>query len=206
MTPYELHVIDPAFFETLYRSDGRWDKYSWTYDAFGAKSSTIFGSGTQLTSSCCCISSRVVGAFALCLLTGHDAHKARRRAIAPFFSKSNVVARQDLLRRNIDKLCQRISKLDGTAFNLGAAISAVARDNANEFIVGKAYNELDLEDFGIGLSISSQGAGTFWRTTKHVRWFGPAMRAMPIHWAEKVADEHTKSFLRYLQVNYHHRP
>ncbi|EEQ29552.1 cytochrome P450 [Microsporum canis CBS 113480] len=115
------------------------------------------------------------------------------------FSKSNVVARQDLLRRNIDKLCQRISKLNGTAFNLGAAISAVARDNANEFIVGKAYNELDLEDFGIGLSISSQGAGTFWRTTKHVRWFGPAMRAMPIHWAEKVADEHTKSFLRYLQ-------
>ncbi|KAM5432645.1 hypothetical protein McanMca71_007380 [Microsporum canis] len=174
ISPYELHVIDPAFFETLYRSDGRWDKYSWTYDAFGAKSSTIFGSG-------------------------HDAHKARRRAIAPFFSKSNVVARQDLLRRNIDKLCQRISKLNGTAFNLGAAISAVARDNANEFIVGKAYNELDLEDFGIGLSISSQGAGTFWRTTKHVRWFGPAMRAMPIHWAEKVADEHTKSFLRYLQ-------
>jgi hypothetical protein len=46
ISPYELHVIDPAFFDTLYRTDGRWNKYSWTYDAFGAKGSTIFGSGT----------------------------------------------------------------------------------------------------------------------------------------------------------------
>lgn len=101
----------------------------------------------------------------------------------------------------MNKLCQRISKLAGTHFNLGAAISAFTRDVANDFIVGKTYNELDLEDFGIGLSIASQGAGVFWRTTKHIRWFGPAMRAIPIGWAMKVADEGTKSFLRYLQVS-----
>lgn len=96
-------------------------------------------------------------------------------------------------------MCKRISKLSGTTFNLGAAISAFTRDTANEYIVGKEYNELDLEDFGIGLSIASQGAGVFWRTTKHVRWFGPAIRAMPIQWAMKMADEGTQSFLRYLQ-------
>jgi cytochrome P450 len=65
--------------------------------------------------------------------------------------------------------------------------------------VGKEYNELDLDDFGYGLSIASQGAGMFWRTTKHIRWFGPAIKAMPIDWAMKAADESTKSFLRYLQ-------
>ncbi|KAF2105429.1 cytochrome P450 [Lophiotrema nucula] len=174
ISPYELHVIDPAFFETIYRTDGRWHKYSWTYDAFGVNSSTIFSSD-------------------------HDAHKARRRTIAPFFSKPNVLARQETLRRNLDKLCQRISQLAGTTCNLGAAISAFTRDNANEYIIGKAYNELDAEDFGIDLSIASQGSGVLWRTTKHVRWFGPAMRAMPIDWAMKAADEGTKSFLRYLQ-------
>jgi hypothetical protein len=103
----------------------------------------------------------------------------------------------------MDKLCQRISKLAGTNFNLGAAISAFTRDNANEFILGKSYNELELEDFGIGLSIASQGAGGFWRTTKHVRWFGPAIRAIPVGWAMKVADDGTQAFLRYLQVSYH---
>jgi hypothetical protein len=70
--------------------------------------------------------------------------------------------------------------------------------------VGKNYNELDREDFGIGLSIASQGAGVFWRTTKHVRWFGPSLRAIPIAWAMKSADEGTKSFLQYLQASDHH--
>ena len=99
-------------------------------------------------------------------------------------------------------LCQRISKLIGTTINLGVAVSAFAQDNANEFILDKASNKLDLEDFGIELTIASQGAGRGWRTTKHVRWFGPAMRMMPINWAMKVADEGTKAFLRYLQVRY----
>lgn len=45
ISPHELHVIDPAFFETLYRQDGRWDKPAWTYDAFGAKVSTVFCTG-----------------------------------------------------------------------------------------------------------------------------------------------------------------
>ncbi|CAJ2512361.1 Uu.00g053760.m01.CDS01 [Anthostomella pinea] len=124
ISPYELHVIDPGFFETLYCMEGRWDKYGWTYDAFGAKGSTVFGS---------------------------------------------------------DKLCQRISTLEGATSNLGAAVSAFSRDSANKYIMGKEYNELDLEDFGIGLSIASQGAGVFWHTTKH------------------VADEGTKAFLRYVQ-------
>jgi cytochrome P450 len=174
ISPHELHVIDPAFYKTLYRNDGRWHKHAWTYDAFGAPNSTIFGSN-------------------------HETHKARRRAIAPLFSKQHVEAQQEILRRNIDKLCGRISNLAGTTFNLGAAISAFTRDSANEFIVGKEYNELDLNDFGIGLSIAWSGAGAFWRMTKHVPWFGPALKAMPIEWAMKAADEGTLSFLRYLQ-------
>lgn len=167
-------MADPAFFDTLYRLDGRWDKYPWTYDAFGARDSTVFGSG-------------------------HDAHKLHRRSIAPFFSKQNIWARQDLMNENVDKLCHRIARLSGTTFNLGAAISAFTRDNANKFILGKDYNELELDDFGIGLSNASHGAGGFWRTTKHIRWFGPLLKAMPISWAMKSADEGTRAFLRFMQ-------
>lgn len=102
----------------------------------------------------------------------------------------------------MDKLTNRIETLadSGTTFNLGAAASAFTRDIANEYITGKEYKELDLEDWGIGLSISSQGAGVFWRTTKHVRWFGPTLRSIPIDWVMKTADEGTQQFLRYLQV------
>jgi len=31
--------------------DGRWDKYAWTYDAFGAKNSTLFGTGMDTVTS-----------------------------------------------------------------------------------------------------------------------------------------------------------
>ena len=117
------------------------------------------------------------------------------------FSKAKVAARQDIIDKNVDKLCERTSALAGTTFNLGAATSAFTRDIANEFILGKEYNELDMEEFNLGLSVSSAGAGTFWRTTKFIRWFGPALKAIPIDWVMKSADENTKSFLRYLQVS-----
>ncbi|KAJ4422561.1 hypothetical protein N0V82_002789 [Gnomoniopsis sp. IMI 355080] len=175
ISPHELHIIDPAFFDKLYRQDGHWDKPAWNYDAFGGKVSTIF-----------CID--------------HATHRMRRHAIAGFFSKAKVAARQDLVQRNIDKLCGRIAEFPETAvFNLGAAISAFTRDTAHEFITGKQYNELDEKDFGVLLSHASQGGGMMWRTTKHVRWFGPTIRSLPISWVMKSGDEGIKAFLRYLQ-------
>ncbi|KAL2199470.1 cytochrome P450 [Corynascus similis CBS 632.67] len=174
ISPHELHVSDPAFYEKLYRMDGRWDKYAWTYDAFGASFSTLFGSD-------------------------HDIHKARRAAIAPLFSKAKIVARQDIIRKNVDKLCRRVANLVGTTFNLGAAISAFSRDIANEFVLNKEYNELDVEDFNIGLSIPVSGAGTLWRTTKFIRWFGPTLHAIPTGLVLKMVGESTKSFLQYLK-------
>lgn len=80
-------------------------------------------------------------------------------------------------------------------------MSAYTRDTANEFIVGKQYNELDEREFGVTLSHASQGGGIMWRTTKHIRWFGPTLRSIPIDWVMKSADDGTKAFLRYLQVS-----
>lgn len=129
----------------------------------------------------------------------HDSHKIRRRAIAPFFSKPNVLARQDMLQRYVDKLCSRISDHRGSTFNLGAAISAFVRDVTNEYILGKTYNDLELDDFGVAISIASHGGGTFWRATKHIRWFGPLVKAIPVGVTMRLAGGGTKAFLRFLQ-------
>ncbi|KAI4604035.1 hypothetical protein KJ359_000162 [Pestalotiopsis sp. 9143b] len=69
--------MDPTFFEQLYRQEGRWDKYAWAYDAFSAQGAII------------CTAS-------------HDLHKARRQPLNRFFSKANVVARQDIIYRNVE--------------------------------------------------------------------------------------------------------
>lgn len=125
----------------------------------------------------------------------------RRQAIASFFSKAKVAGRQDLIQRNVDKLCNRIADfIDVADFNLGAAVSAFTRDTAHEFITGKQYNELDEEEFGIELSHASQGGGIMWRTTKHIRWFGPTIKGLPFSFVMKSGDEGIKAFIRYLQV------
>lgn len=53
ISPHELHVSDPAFYDKLYRMDGRWDKYAWMYNAFGAPQSTLFAVGMHHSHIAC---------------------------------------------------------------------------------------------------------------------------------------------------------
>jgi len=176
ISPYELHVHDPAFCEQLYRQDGRWNKYPFTYDAFVAKGATI-------------------------CTADHHAHRARRHPLSPFFSKAKINAHQELLRRNIQKLADRLTNETGNTVNFGAAISALTRDVANEFILGKHHNQLDHEDFEAAMSNVFQESNFMWRITKHIPWFGPMMLSIPSTWLMKVVDEGTKSLLSYIVQN-----
>jgi len=49
ISPCELHINDPTFYSKFYRTDGRWDKYQWAIDAFGANTSTLFCWGAILS-------------------------------------------------------------------------------------------------------------------------------------------------------------
>ncbi|KAF5869064.1 putative cytochrome p450 protein [Botrytis fragariae] len=91
----------------------------------------------------------------------------------------------------------------GQIVNLGAAPSAFTRDVSTEFILGKSYNSLDEEDFDIGMTSVFQGSGHIWRITKHITWFAPTMKSIPVDWVMKVADDGTKAFFRYLKETTH---
>ncbi|KUJ18476.1 cytochrome P450 [Mollisia scopiformis] len=176
ISPYELHVIDSTFFEKLYRQEGRWDKYAWAYNGFSANGATI-------------------------CTADHDLHKARRMPLSPFFSKTKVAQQQDLIRQKVEQLCKRISQFSTSkkAIDLGAATSAFTRDVSTDFILARNYKSLDHEDFNAGMTNVFQDSGHIWRITKHITWFGPTMKSIPIDWIMRVADEGTKSFFRYLQ-------
>ncbi|KAF3008037.1 hypothetical protein E8E14_004587 [Neopestalotiopsis sp. 37M] len=108
ISPYELHINDPEFFQSVYTREGHWNKYDWSVSAFGAPLSTI-----------CTID--------------HETHRHRRAALNPFFSKANVAKRQDILWRLAEKLSSRIDEFAGSQTRqicLGAAISAFTRDVA----------------------------------------------------------------------------
>ncbi|KAH8897428.1 trichodiene oxygenase [Thozetella sp. PMI_491] len=174
--PYEIHIHDPSYYDQLYRQDGRWNKYSFAVDGFSAYTATI-----------CTVD--------------HDVHRARRQSLNPFFSKSKVYGKQRIIRENVRKLCYRLAKFadSGETVNIGAAISALTRDVSTTFILGLNYNSLDRKDFDVGMTNVFKGSGGIWRLTKHVPWFGPTMKRIPVEWIMKTADEDMKSFFLYLQ-------
>lgn len=183
ISPHELHVDDPKFFNTLYCQEGRWDKYPFAWDAWGAEGPTIH-------------------------TVDHDQHKARRQPIASFFSKAKVSARQDMIRGHVDKLCHRLKGIAaaGTIVNLGAALTSLPRDIAFDFILGKSYNSLDQEDFDVSIIQVVQGGGALWRVTKHVGYILPLLNSIPLDWAIRISDDKMKSFFEHLKVRIHPPP
>ncbi|KAI0013591.1 cytochrome P450 [Xylariaceae sp. FL0662B] len=174
ISPCELHVNDPDFFEELYRQEGRWNKYDWSYDAFGMPFSTI-----------CC--------------ADHDLHRQRRAPLERYMSKANVDRNQDMIQRLTSKLSYRIAEYDGKprTVNLGSALSAFVRDVATEWLLGKSYNNLDNEDFNSGMTAVFQGGGHVWRATKHFPWFGPLMKSIPSSIIEKTGDKGAIDFFSF---------
>ncbi|KAI1329342.1 cytochrome P450 [Xylariaceae sp. FL0255] len=177
-SPHELHINDPSFFDQIYRQDGRWDKYAWSVDAFGAPG-------------------------AILLTSDHELHKARRHLLNSFFSKVRVSNRIDMIKQHLDKLCGRITSFAeaGEAFNLGAAVTAFVRDVAFDFILGKNYQNLDKNDFDVHMVTASSGSGQMWRLTKHVRFIGPLMKSIPMDWLIKHVEGDMKLFFQFMMEN-----
>ncbi|KAF3059810.1 Trichodiene oxygenase [Daldinia childiae] len=179
ISPYELHVNDATFFDTLYnRQEGVWHKYDWSVDAFATKGATIW-------------------------TADHTLHKNRRMPLNPFFSKVKVSNQQDMIMRHVQALFNRLSGFAASrkTVDLGAAFTAFVRDVVNEYIFGKHYNDLGKEDFDAGMVVAAQAGGLLWRTTKFIRFFGPLMRSIPPQWIMAVSDPVMKDFFRFMIIS-----
>ncbi|KAI1325095.1 trichodiene oxygenase [Xylariaceae sp. FL0255] len=179
ISPYELHINDYTFFNSLYCQEGRWHRYAWAWDAWGAEGPTIH-------------------------TIDHERHKARRQPLAPFFSKAKVSNQQATIARHVETLCGRLSNIaqrrwDNTV-NLGAAVTALARDVSFEFILSKNYNSLNSEDFDVAVSHAAEGAGRLWRLTKHIGFIFPIVNSIPIDWAMKISDDAMKTFFVHMKA------
>ncbi|KAK3897323.1 trichodiene oxygenase [Staphylotrichum tortipilum] len=156
ISPYELHVGDPAFFEKLYTREGRWDKYAWAQDAFGFPLTAVH-------------------------TWAHDVHKRRRTAMNAYFSKANVSRRQDVIKSLVEKLCGRFDEAAETqeAINLTHALSAFARDLSIGYILRKDYGNLDAKDFNASMTKTVMGLGKSWLLRKHAGWATPLILNLP---------------------------
>src|SRR5271163_4957076 len=85
ISPYELHIDDPDYYEELYSQHKPRDKYLFAVRQFGLPASVF-------------------------TTVDHKLHRARRAALNPFFSKQAVARLLPMLHFMIEKLCGRIEE------------------------------------------------------------------------------------------------
>jgi hypothetical protein len=124
ITPSELHVDDPEFYDVLYERSGRRDKYWYFSGRFGYASDSFS-------------------------TIDHDVHRMRRKALNPMFSNKRIVEFQPVIREKVGKLCTKISEYekDGRVLPLNRAWMALTTDIITEYAFAKPYDQLDSPNF-----------------------------------------------------------
>lgn len=120
ISPTELHINDPDYYDSLYNREGRWEKNSFYVNSFG---NTTSGFGT----------------------VDHDLHRLRRAAINPFFSKQKVAALQPVIQRLVDKFCRKLEKVRVTdeVVPMECAFDAFTMDVITEYSLDTNFGYLD---------------------------------------------------------------
>ncbi|KAL8686811.1 MAG: hypothetical protein Q9218_006851 [Villophora microphyllina] len=120
INPFELHVNDPDWYDSLYNREGKWNKNPYWVNSFG---NTLAGFGT----------------------VDHDLHRIRRAAINPFFSKQKVTQLQPVIQRLADKLCDKFERCRGTdeVIPFECAFDAFTMDVISEYSLDENFGYLD---------------------------------------------------------------
>ncbi|KAK2743339.1 hypothetical protein FQN55_007274 [Onygenales sp. PD_40] len=126
ITPTELHIDDPEFYEQLYSRTGgnaRRDKSPYFASRFGSASD--------------CFST-----------VHHDLHRLRRKPLSPFFSIQRISAFQPVILKKVEALCQKLSQYKaGEVIPLNRAWMALTTDIITEYAFGKSYEQLESPNF-----------------------------------------------------------
>ena len=105
ISPHEVHISDPDFYETLYASSStnRKDRWAWYTNGLGLPVSTL---GTVET----------------------NIHRRRRAAMSPFFSKQKAAKLQPVVEERATKLMEKLARLaaSGEVVPINYAFSAFA--------------------------------------------------------------------------------
>lgn len=176
ISPHELHIHDPDFYEKLYRQDGRWDKYTFSTTPLGAP-------GSAFTT------------------VNHERHRMRRAATNPFFSRQKILSLEPVIQGQIEKLSKRIEEFaaSGEVLVIGIAYAALTIDVVTEYAMEKSFGSLDRKDFNRDMVQCISGLGLIWRTGKHITWLPPFLERAP-SWLMKKLNPKIGQWLAFREV------
>ncbi|KAF7917662.1 uncharacterized protein EAE98_010078 [Botrytis deweyae] len=124
ISPHQLHVYDPAFYEELYSQHKVRHKYAYFLDRFQLPGSA-FGS------------------------VDHKLHRERRAALNKYLSKQTIKKLEPMLLDMLDKLCRRIEefKEKGEKLDMRVVYQCFITDVITLYALNRSWNHLDSPNF-----------------------------------------------------------
>ncbi|KAF5879051.1 putative cytochrome p450 protein [Botrytis fragariae] len=124
ISPHQLHVYDPAFYEELYSQHKVRHKYAYFLDRFQLPGSA-FGS------------------------VDHKLHRERRAALNKYLSKQTIKKLEPMLLDMLDKLCGRIEefKEKGEKLDMRVVYQCFITDVITLYALNRSWNHLDSPNF-----------------------------------------------------------
>ncbi|KAL5337385.1 cytochrome P450 [Aspergillus crustosus] len=124
ISPTELHVNDPDYYEVIYSRDSPRNKYDYYQKTFNAP-------------------------YALITAEDHYRHRLIRSQMNPFFSLTRIRQLEPVLKNLVNKLCRRLEELKNTgqAINIEYPLTCFTTDVITDYTMGAGYHYLDEPDF-----------------------------------------------------------
>ena len=157
INPNEVHIQDIEFFDILYEATIGYDKPASAQYRFGAP-------------------------YAAFSTPEHEIHKRRRAAISPFFSKKRIFQHSNAIRKQVEKLCHRLSvdfKDQPRPLLLKNAFTSYAADVITQYTFGKSYGFLDDPDFQSEFILAIQGFKAIGHLCNQFPWLARLLANLP---------------------------
>ena len=176
INPHELHIDDPEFHPEIYSGKGRWDKWDYYCNQFGNPQVEVFS-------------------------RDHDAHRMRRGAVNPYFSKSKVNSLEPTLRRYIEKLATLLEKARGSdeKIPIRLAYECLTTDIITEYVMATSYNCLDDPTLNAKYHDMITSVGLIAHTAKQVPFLQPILQSLP-GWLLMKLDPGMGLFISFQEV------
>ncbi|KAF2108707.1 cytochrome P450 [Lophiotrema nucula] len=156
ITPYEVHINDPAFFNELYNVTKKLDKDPWYYQWLD-RNGSIFAT------------------------IDSDIHKRRAGVIKKAFSTSSVAKIEPVLKKHFGTYCRLLetSRADKKQLNLSDVYRSLAVDVITDLSLPESMNLLETPDLGAAHSAFIRDMTEFSLWNRHFPWITPLLLKIP---------------------------
>ncbi|OTB08285.1 hypothetical protein M426DRAFT_264912 [Hypoxylon sp. CI-4A] len=157
ISPWEVHIADPDFVDTFYANTSKFDKkIEWKY-RFGLPHSTFD-------------------------TIEHHHHRARRSAVAPFFSKQKIGGITDYIASKCQRLCDRLEseyKQYDRPVTLNKCLTAFTFDIITYYAFARSFDYVERPNFDAPFSDAAKELATTLHTMGHFPWLLSILQSLP---------------------------